>query len=79
MANTDLQRKVIFDRTDLIPASPDHSTTSKATWLPTPTTSVSSDYNGVGFPAVIEIKRPQEEYDITLAITKAGDQRADQR
>jgi outer membrane lipoprotein-sorting protein len=32
--------------------------------------SVYKDYNGVSFPSKIEIKRPQEEYDITLTIVK---------
>ena len=28
-------------------------------------------FNDVRVPTIIEIKRPQEEYDITIAITKA--------
>ena len=30
------------------------------------------DYDGVTFPSKIEIKRPEEEYDITLTILKPG-------
>ncbi len=31
---------------------------------------VYQDYNGVSFPNVIEIKRPQEEYSIRLTVDK---------
>jgi len=64
-----LQRKVIFDRNDLIP---DHqvfydkngSVVTEAIY------SAFKYFNDVRIPTIIEIKRPQEEYDITLAITK---------
>jgi len=65
-----LQRKIIFDRQDLIP---DHqifydkqgSVATDATY------SGFKYFNDVRVPTIIEIKRPQENYDITIAITKA--------
>ena len=71
--NTDgkyyLQRKVIFDRVDLIP---DHQVFyDKQGNVATKVEYQDFRYfNNVRFPTVILIKRPQEEYDITLAITK---------
>ncbi len=64
-----LRRKVIFDRVDLIP---DHqvfydrqgNVATKVEYQ------AFRYFNNIRFPTVILIKRPQEEYDITLAITK---------
>ncbi len=65
-----LQRKVIFDRQDLIP---DHQVfyDKQGTLVTDATYSGFRYFNNVRVPTIIEIKRPQEEYDITIAITKA--------
>jgi outer membrane lipoprotein-sorting protein len=65
-----LQRKIIFDRNDLIP---DHQLfyDKKGSVATDATYSAFRYFGDVRFPTIIEIKRPQEEYDITLAITKA--------
>ena len=64
-----LERKIFFDRTDLMPhqqviydASGNVATDA--------TYSGFQDYDGVNFPAVIEIKRPQEEYRHSLVMVK---------
>lgn len=64
-----LRRKVIFDRDDLIP---DHQVFfDKQGAVATEAEYEAFKYFGnVRFPTIIHIKRPQEEYDITLAITK---------
>jgi outer membrane lipoprotein-sorting protein len=64
-----LQRKVIFDRVDLIP---DHQVFyDKQGNVATQVEYQAFRYfENVRFPTIILIKRPQEEYDITLAITK---------
>jgi outer membrane lipoprotein-sorting protein len=64
-----LQRKVIFDRVDLIP---DHQVfyDKKGAVVTQAEYEAFRYFNNVRFPTVIQIKRPQEEYDITLAITK---------
>jgi hypothetical protein len=64
-----LARKVIFDRTNLVPHRQimfdEHGN---------PVTDASyqvfKEYDGVSFPGYIDIKRPQEEYDIRLFIVK---------
>jgi outer membrane lipoprotein-sorting protein len=64
-----LDRKIVFSRTDLLPHKQlfydnDGNVVTIATY---------ENYredNGVNFPWQIEISRPQEEYDITLAIVK---------
>ena len=64
-----LSRKVVFDRTNLVAHRQiifdDYGK---------PVTDVSyqvfKDYDGVQFPSYIDIKRPQEEYDIRLFIVK---------
>lgn len=65
-----LQRKVIFDRQDLIP---DHQIfyDKQGSIITDATYSAFKYFNDVRVPTIIEIKRPQEEYDITIAITKA--------
>jgi outer membrane lipoprotein-sorting protein len=64
-----LQRKVIFDRQDLIP---DHQIfyDKQGTVVTDATYSAFKYFNEVRVPTIIEIKRPQENYDITIAITK---------
>ncbi len=64
-----LSRKVIFDRTNLVPHhqiiyDQKGVVTTEATYQ------VYQDYNGVSFPNVIEINRPQEEYSIRLTVEK---------
>jgi len=64
-----LQRKVIFDRQDLIP---DHQVFYDKHGAVATDANYSAFryFNNVRFPTIIEIKRPQEDYDVTLAITK---------
>lgn len=64
-----LSRKVVFNRTNLVPHQQiiydrKGSITTEATYQ------VYQDYNGVSFPNVIEIDRPQEEYSIRLTMEK---------
>ncbi len=65
-----LQRKVVFDRQDLIP---DHQIfyDKRGSMVTDATYSAFKYFNDVRVPTIIEIKRPQEDYDITIAITKA--------
>lgn len=65
-----LARKMTFDRTDLLPdrqiiydTSGNVATDVKYGQF--------KEYNGVPFPSVIQITRPQEEYDITIGLVKA--------
>jgi outer membrane lipoprotein-sorting protein len=64
-----LSRKVIFDRTTLVTHQQViyDQTGAIATVA---TYQVYQDYNGVNFPNVIEISRPQEEYSIRLTVEK---------
>jgi outer membrane lipoprotein-sorting protein len=64
-----LSRKIVFSRTDLLPhrqfiydANGNQVTDSRY--------EAYKDYQGVKFPTQIEIRRPQEEYDILLTIVK---------
>jgi len=64
-----LHRKVIFDRSDLIPDTQifydkqgDVATEARY--------QVFQDFNGIRFPTVVQIKRPQEEYEIQLTVVK---------
>jgi outer membrane lipoprotein-sorting protein len=66
-----LSRKIIFSRLDLRPnrqliydEAENIVTDARYTDY--------KDYDGLSFPSKIEIKRPQEEYDITLTILKPG-------
>ena len=64
-----LARKVVFDRTNLtvhqqIIYDKQGAVATEATYQ------VYQDYNGVSFPNVIMIKRPQEEYSIRLTVEK---------
>jgi len=65
-----LERKVIFDRNDLIP---DHQVFYDKSGAPVTDANYSAFryFNDVRVPTIIQIKRPQEGYDITLEITKA--------
>ena len=64
-----LARKVIFDRTNLVPHRQivydvHGNPVTDAGYQ------VFKDFDGVSFPSYIDIKRPQEEYDIKLFIVK---------
>ncbi|HLI62342.1 MAG TPA: DUF4292 domain-containing protein [Terriglobales bacterium] len=70
-ANNDwyLARKIIFDRTNLLPHQQlvydrNGAVASNAIYQ------VYQEYNGVNFPNVIEISRPREEYSIRLTVDK---------
>lgn len=64
-----LARKVVFDRTNLVPHQQiiydqTGAVATEATYQ------VYQDHSGVSFPNVIEINRPQEEYSIRLTVEK---------
>jgi len=64
-----LSRKIVFRRTDLKPDrqyiyDEDGKIATDARYAEY------KDYDGVSYPSRIEIKRPQEEYDITLNVLK---------
>src|SRR5439155_1235518 len=64
-----LARKILFSRTDLLPHrqliyNPAGDLVSDIHY------ESYKDFSGVNFPSIIEIWRPQEEYDITLSIVK---------
>ena|SRR5579871_2297539 len=64
-----LARKITFNRVNLtvhkqIIYDPQGAVATEATYQ------VYQDYNGVSFPSVIEIQRPQEEYSIRLTVDK---------
>jgi hypothetical protein len=64
-----LARKIIFDRTNLVP----HQQIiydDKGAVATQATYQAYHDYNGVSFPDVIEISRPKEEYSIRLTVEK---------
>ena len=64
-----LARKIVFSRMDLLPNR--QLIYDESGKLVTDARySNYQAYNGVQFPAVIEIRRPEEEYDITLHIVK---------
>jgi hypothetical protein len=64
-----LSREIVFDRTNLVPHrqviyDQQGNVATEATYQ------VYKDYNGISFPNVIEINRPQEEYSIRLTVVK---------
>lgn len=64
-----LSRKIVFNRQSLLPDR--QLIYDQAGNLVTDAKySDYKDYNGVSFPSKIEIRRPQEEYDITLNVVK---------
>jgi len=65
--NCVLSRKIYFNRIDLLP---NRQQIFNETGTPVTDVRYSNykDYEGVQFPSRIEIKRPEEEYDITLTI-----------
>jgi outer membrane lipoprotein-sorting protein len=66
-----LGRKIIFSRTDLHP-NRQLIYDELGTLVTDARYTDYKDYDGVSFPSKIEIKRPEEEYDITLTILKPG-------
>lgn len=64
-----LAREIVFDRTNLVPHhqiiyDQQGNVVTDATYQ------VYTDYNGIRFPNVINIDRPQEEYSIRLTVVK---------
>jgi len=70
-AGTDwyIARKIVFERVKLTPHRQIIFDT-KGDVVTQATYQVYRDYNGVSFPNVIEIERPQEEYSIRLTVEK---------
>jgi outer membrane lipoprotein-sorting protein len=66
-----LSRKIIFSRIDLHP-NRQLIYDELGTLVTDARYSDYKDYAGLNFPSKIEIKRPEEEYDITLTILKPG-------
>lgn len=64
-----ISRKIVFSRMDLLP-NRQVVYDQNGTIVTDARYSNYQDYSGVHFPSRIEIRRPQEEYDITLTITK---------
>jgi outer membrane lipoprotein-sorting protein len=67
--NSWLSRKIVFSRVDLLP-NRQLMYDQAGTVLTDATYTNYKDYNGLNFPSRIEIKRPEEEYDITLSMVK---------
>ncbi len=66
-----LSRKIIFSRIDLRP-NRQLIYDELGTLVTDARYTDYKDYDGLNFPSKIEIKRPEEEYDITLTILKPG-------
>ena len=64
-----LARKVVFDRTKLRPHQ-QITFDEKGNPVTEASYQVFKDYDGIQFPGLIDIKRPQEEYDIRLIMVK---------
>jgi len=67
--NCVLSRKIYFNRTDLLP-NRQEILDETGTVVTDARYSNYKDYGDLQFPSKIEIKRPEEEYDITLTIVK---------
>ena len=65
-----LSRKIYFSRIDLLPNRQEIYDQTGITVVTDARYSNYKDYGGLQFPSKIEIRRPQEEYDITLSIVK---------
>lgn len=65
-----LARKFVFDRTTLLP-SRQIIYDKKGAVATDAKYGEFKDYDGVPFPSVIEIRRPEEEYTITIGLVKA--------
>jgi outer membrane lipoprotein-sorting protein len=66
-----LSRKIFFSRTDLRP-NRQLIYDEQGTLVTDACYTDYKDFSGLSFPSKIEIKRPEEEYDITLTILKPG-------
>jgi len=64
-----IARKIIFSRTDLLPHR-QIVNDENGNQITDVRYGEYKEYSGVSFPSQIEIKRPQEEYDITLSMVK---------
>jgi outer membrane lipoprotein-sorting protein len=64
-----LSRKIIFSRVDLLP-NRQLIYDEKGTLVTDASYTNYKDYHGLNFPSRIEIKRPEEEYDITISMLK---------
>lgn len=64
-----LSRKIVFSRTNLLPDR-QFIYNEKGDLVTDVRYDGYKDYGGANFPSQIEIKRPEEEYDITLTILK---------
>src|ERR1700730_6222892 len=64
-----LSRKIVFSRTDLLPHR-QYIYDDQGKLVTDARYANYKDYDGVSYPSRIEIKRPQEEYDITLNMLK---------
>ena len=64
-----LSRKIVFSRTDLQPHR-QYIYDDQGKLLTDARYAGYKDFDGINFPSRIEIKRPQEEYDITLNMLK---------
>jgi outer membrane lipoprotein-sorting protein len=64
-----IARKIIFERVHLVPHRQIIFDT-KGDVVTQATYQVYNDYDGISFPSVIEIERPQEEYSIRLTVEK---------
>jgi Outer membrane lipoprotein-sorting protein len=64
-----ISRKIIFERVHLVPHRQIIFDT-KGDVITQATYQVYKDYDGVSFPNVIEIERPQEEYSLRLTVEK---------
>jgi len=64
-----LSRKIVFSRTDLQPHR-QYIYDDQGKLVTDARYAGYKDYDGINFPSRIEIKRPQEEYDITLNMLK---------
>ncbi|HEY6182689.1 MAG TPA: DUF4292 domain-containing protein [Terriglobales bacterium] len=62
-------RKIVFSRTDLLPHR-QIVNDENGNQITDVRYGEYKEYSGVSFPSQIEIKRPQEEYDITLSMVK---------
>jgi outer membrane lipoprotein-sorting protein len=66
-----LARKVIFDRTNMVPHR-QIMFDSHGNPVTDANYQVFKEFDGVSFPSYIDIKRPQEEYDIQLIMVKVN-------
>ncbi len=62
-------RKIVFSRTDLVPHR-QIAYDEEGNQITDVRYGQYKEYSGLSFPSQIEIKRPQEEYDITLSMVK---------